>query len=203
MNRKLAASIIIALIVVVFGTIAAGAGVAGQLGTTITVDVPSQTTTTSTTQPPAVIATTTLPPVATTTIPTPVATTTTTTTIATPIPAPAPPVVSVSRQTVTASSSPAPAPPAPASTPTFDQQCALDNAYLLAHAYPYGFIIECGGYAGGNAALTCVNGDPLCPATNEIIIADVYCWTAVENEASNSWVLEGLSDAPIDPYGEC
>jgi hypothetical protein len=35
-----------------------------------------------------------------------------------------------------------------------------------------------------------------------IVIADP-CPNAYMNEASNSWVMTGASDAPIDPYGAC
>jgi hypothetical protein len=35
-----------------------------------------------------------------------------------------------------------------------------------------------------------------------IVIADP-CPNAYMNEASNSWVMIGASDAPIDPYGSC
>jgi hypothetical protein len=29
------------------------------------------------------------------------------------------------------------------------------------------------------------------------------CAAAYMNESSNSWVLLGITDAPIDPYGAC
>lgn len=98
-------------------------------------------------------------------------------------------------------------PPAPTTTTTspaasFQAQCAADNAYLLAHAYPWNFKILCGGYALGRPGMTCVNVPGVCPGADEIIIADPSCWTAVENEASNSWVAMGASAEPIDPFGE-
>jgi hypothetical protein len=41
-----------------------------------------------------------------------------------------------------------------------------------------------------------------CPSESVIAIADP-CAQTYMNEASNSWVLTGRSDAPIDPYGAC
>jgi hypothetical protein len=42
----------------------------------------------------------------------------------------------------------------------------------------------------------------VCPGSHLIVISDP-CQAAYMNEASNSWVLEGLRQAPIDPYGYC
>jgi hypothetical protein len=79
--------------------------------------------------------------------------------------------------------------------------CDAALAYLSAHAAP-GFSFECPGYADGHQAMTCENIPGLCPGTSVIAIA-VPCAAAYMNEASNSWVLTGKSDAPIDPYGYC
>ena len=50
--------------------------------------------------------------------------------------------------------------------------------------------------------MTCWNVSGLCPGEKLIAIA-VACPAAYMNEASNSWVVTGRSDAPIDPYGYC
>jgi hypothetical protein len=50
--------------------------------------------------------------------------------------------------------------------------------------------------------MTCLNDAGVCAGEAVIAIADP-CPAAYMNEASNSWVLEGKSTAPIDPYGEC
>lgn len=54
----------------------------------------------------------------------------------------------------------------------------------------------------GHQAMTCVNVPGVCPGERLIVIS-VPCRAAYMNEASNSWVLLGLSRAPIDPYGYC
>jgi len=96
-------------------------------------------------------------------------------------------------------------PPVPTTTTTTQAQsgygCASALAYLSAHAAP-GFTFECPGYADGHQAMTCMNIQGLCPGADVIAIA-VPCAAAYMNEASNSWVLTGKSDAPIDPYGYC
>jgi hypothetical protein len=74
-------------------------------------------------------------------------------------------------------------------------------SYLSAHAAP-GFTFECPGYALGHQAMTCINVAGVCAGSHLIVISDP-CQAAYENEASNSWVLEGLRHAPIDPYGYC
>jgi hypothetical protein len=79
--------------------------------------------------------------------------------------------------------------------------CSDALAYLHAHAAP-GFSFECPGYAEGHQAMTCVNIAGLCPGAKLIAIS-TPCAAAYMNEASNSWVLSGKSDAPIDPYGYC
>lgn len=143
------------------------------------------TTTTSTTVPP---------------------TTTTTSTTAPPQAAPPAPVATT---TTTAPPAPAPAAAAPASAPGVVPQqgqasvwgCAAAVAYLSVYAYP-GFTFECPGYALGREAMTCLNEAGVCPGEAVIAIADA-CPAAYMNEASNSWVLEGQSTAPIDPFGAC
>ncbi len=79
--------------------------------------------------------------------------------------------------------------------------CGPALTYLSAHAAP-GFRFECPGYADGRQAMTCWNVSGLCPGEKLIAIA-VACPAAYMNEASNSWVVTGRSDAPIDPYGYC
>jgi hypothetical protein len=74
-------------------------------------------------------------------------------------------------------------------------------AYLSAYAYP-GFALECPGNALGQDGMTCLNTAGLCPGAAFIAIA-AACPAVYMNEASNSWVLEGKSTAPIDPYGVC
>jgi hypothetical protein len=145
---------------------------------------------TPTTLSPAPTTTTTVPPTTTTT--TPPSTTTTTTT---------PP------PTTTTTSPPTPAPPTPSSSalPAKGQAtadgCAAAIAYLSAYSAP-GFTFECPGYALGHQAMTCINEPGVCANENLIAIADA-CAVAYMNEASNSWVMTGASDAPIDPYGAC
>jgi hypothetical protein len=79
--------------------------------------------------------------------------------------------------------------------------CGAALAYLQAHAAP-GFKFECPGWADGEQAMTCINMAGICPGTM-IITISTPCAAAYMNEASNSWVLTGKSDARIDPYGYC
>jgi hypothetical protein len=106
----------------------------------------------------------------------------------TPTPAPAPPP-----------------PPAPAALPARGAAsaygCAAALPYLAAYAAP-GFTFECPGYSLGHQAMTCINQPGVCDNEHLIVISDP-CPAAYMNEASNSWVLTGASDAPIDPYGAC
>jgi hypothetical protein len=74
-------------------------------------------------------------------------------------------------------------------------------AYLAAYADP-NFSVECPGNALGHEAMSCLNEAGVCPNGAIIAIADP-CPAAYMNEASNSWVLEGQSSAPLDPYGVC
>jgi hypothetical protein len=134
--------------------------------------------------------------------PPPPATTTTTTTTppapapaSTPAPAPAAPVAAP----------PTPAPNDPSVVPPVGQAtawgCGAALAYLQAYAAK-SFTLECPGYAEGREAMTCMNQAGACPGTSVIAIADP-CPQAYMNEASNSFVITGVSEAPIDPYGPC
>lgn len=102
---------------------------------------------------------------------------------------------------------PPPPPPPPEKKPVLVSApepagygCAAAVTYLSTHAAP-GYTVVCPGYAGGHYAMTCDNLPSICPGEKVIVIADP-CPVAYMNEASNSLVLSGLSDAPIDPYGE-
>ena len=80
--------------------------------------------------------------------------------------------------------------------------CAAALAYLATHAAP-GFVSYCPHDAGGHQASTTCMDAPTCLAgTRFIWIADP-CPAAYMNEASNSYVIIGQSDAPLDPYGYC
>ncbi len=79
--------------------------------------------------------------------------------------------------------------------------CGAALAYLQAYAAK-GFALECPGYAVGHQAMTCLNVAGVCPGSAVIAIADA-CPQAYMNEASNSYVITGTSDAAIDPYGSC
>ena len=79
--------------------------------------------------------------------------------------------------------------------------CSYALAYLSKHSAP-GFSFQCPGYAEGHQAMTCVNVPGVC-AGAKLIAISIPCAAAYMNEASNSWVLSGLSHAPIDPYGYC
>jgi len=140
--------------------------------------------------------------------PAPTATTTTTTTVPPapaaappPPPAPAPPAASAA----TVASAPAPAPSDPSVVPPVGQAtawgCGAALAYLQAYAAK-SFTLECPGYAEGREAMTCMNQAGVCPGTSVIAIADP-CPQAYMNEASNSYVILGLADTPIDPFGAC
>lgn len=91
--------------------------------------------------------------------------------------------------------------PSVAATQPSGYGCAAALTYLQAHAAP-GFTFECPGYAEGHQAMTCVNIAGVCPGAKLIAIS-IPCAAAYMNESSNSWVLSGKSDAPIDPYGYC
>ncbi len=78
--------------------------------------------------------------------------------------------------------------------------CAAALQYLHANAAP-GSTVECPANADGRQAMTCVNLPPQC--TGLLIEIAVPCPAAYMNEASNSWVLLGLRQGPIDPYGYC
>jgi len=91
--------------------------------------------------------------------------------------------------------------PSPQSAPP-SHGCQAALAYLAGHAAP-GFVSLCPHDAQGHQAMTTCTGAPGCiPGTMCIYIADP-CPAAYMNEASNSWVLIGKSDAGWDPYGYC
>ena len=80
--------------------------------------------------------------------------------------------------------------------------CTAALAYLAAYAAP-GFTAQCPADAGGHQAGTlCWSSATRCDIARVIHIAEP-CAAAYMNEASNSWVLLGVTDAPIDPYGSC
>ena len=80
--------------------------------------------------------------------------------------------------------------------------CAAAAAYIAAYAAP-GFWVACPASSRGHQASTvCESTTSHCSTLRIITISDP-CAAAYMNEASNSWVLMGLSDAPIDPYGMC
>ena len=119
---------------------------------------------------------------------------------------PAPPAaIQVSTTPPPAPAPPPPPPSAPASQPgrgaATAYGCAAALAYLASYSAP-GFTFQCPGGALGHQAMTCINEPGVCANENLIAIADP-CPAAYMNEASNSWVLTGASDAPIDPYGSC
>ena len=122
----------------------------------------------------------------------------------------------VERTTAVVASSPSPAPaqtfvqqnPADTLTPAGEATafgCAPALAYLAAYAAP-GFTFDCpadaGGHQAGTLCITSVGAAAPCDLARIIHIAEP-CAAAYMNEASNSWVLVGKSDAPIDPYGSC
>ena len=79
--------------------------------------------------------------------------------------------------------------------------CGAALAYLQAYAAK-GFMLECPGYAEGREAMTCMRETGVCPTSAVIAIADP-CPQAYMNEASNSYVITGVADSPIDPCGPC
>lgn len=132
--------------------------------------------------------------------PAPASTTTTTTTPPAPASTPAPAATPVPA-TVAA----APVAPAPTAVPPIGQAttwgCGAALAYLQAYAAK-GFTFECPGYAEGQEAMTCLRVAGVCPTSAVIAISDP-CPQAYMNETSNSYVILGLADTPIDPYGPC
>lgn len=78
--------------------------------------------------------------------------------------------------------------------------CGPALAWLSSHSAP-GYQFECPGYADGHQAMTCINS-AACPGIKLIVIADP-CPAAYMNEAHNSWVMSGLMEGSIDPYGHC
>jgi hypothetical protein len=74
-------------------------------------------------------------------------------------------------------------------------------AYLAAYEAP-GFSAACPAFSDGYQATTSCRG-ARCSAGEGLITITVPCPEAYMNEASNSRVLAGLSQSPIDPYGYC
>lgn len=127
---------------------------------------------------------------------------TTTTTLLAPVVVPAAPTTTVPAASPAPATAPAPAPTATAPAPNgIGYGCTPALAYLQAHAAP-GFVFECPGWADGRQAMTCYNIAGLCAGAKLIAIA-TPCPAAYMNEASNSWVVVGESNAAIDPYGYC
>jgi hypothetical protein len=91
--------------------------------------------------------------------------------------------------------------PAVASASASGYGCGPALSYLAAHSAP-GFHFECPGYSLGHQAMTCIDIPGVC-AGEKLIVISVPCRAAYMNEASNSWSVQGLSSAPIDPYGYC
>jgi hypothetical protein len=80
--------------------------------------------------------------------------------------------------------------------------CGPAMSYLEAYAAP-GFLMACQvDTQGHQATTTCISGASRCSVARMILIS-VPCPAAYMNEASNSWVVMGLSNAVIDPYGYC
>jgi len=111
----------------------------------------------------------------------------------------------VTPPTATATAAPDPEPATSSALPAVGRAtawgCAAALAYLEAYAAK-SFALECPSYAEGHDAMTCLAEQGTCPSSAVIAIADA-CPAAYMNEASNSWVLSGASNAPIDPYGPC
>jgi hypothetical protein len=116
-------------------------------------------------------------------------------------PVTAPPVTTPPVTAPPVTTPPVTAPPVTAPAVPYADTCGAALTYLAAHSAP-GFRFECPGYALGHQAMTCMNEPGVCPGQKLIAIA-VVCPASYMNEASNSWVVTGRSDAPIDPYGYC
>jgi hypothetical protein len=142
--------------------------------------------TTTTTGPPSTVPTS--PPI-TTTAPT--------------SPPPAPVSATTTTPAATVTTVPATSAPTTTTAPVdTGYGCADAIAYLRAHADP-AYQIICPADSGpGSEAFTCSNLPGYCVGFQEVIITDP-CPAAYMNEASNTWVIDGKSDAPIDPYGSC
>ena len=78
--------------------------------------------------------------------------------------------------------------------------CAAAFAWLSSHSAP-GYQFVCPGYAEGHQAMTCRN-TAACPGEQVIVIA-TPCPAAYMNEAHNSWIISGLAQGKIDPFGYC
>jgi hypothetical protein len=146
---------------------------------------------------------------------TPDTTVATTTTTSTTLPAAPPPAAPTTTVPTAPPAAPAaapvdiPAPPTPSpAAPVLAARgaatvygCTAALAYLAAYSAP-GFTFQCPGGALGHQAMTCIDEPGVCDNEHLIAIADP-CPAAYMNEASNSWVLTGAADTPIDPYGAC
>jgi hypothetical protein len=118
-------------------------------------------------------------------------------------PAPAPVSTTTTTPAATATTVPAASAPTTTTAPVdTGYGCADAIAYLRAHADP-AYQIVCPADSGpGSEAFTCSNLPGYCVGFQEVIITDP-CPAAYMNEASNTWVIDGKSSAPIDPYGSC
>lgn len=151
--------------------------------------VPAPTTTSTTAPAP----TTTTPPPAPATPPT---------TAPAPRPVPAAPPAAPAAPAAATVAAVKPAPPAQTvSAADASYGCGPALSYLAANAAP-GFQFQCPGYSLGHQAMTCINVSGVCPGIKLIVIT-VPCRAAYMNEAHNSWVLSGLRQGSIDPYGYC
>ncbi|HEY1829987.1 MAG TPA: hypothetical protein VGG38_07080 [Acidimicrobiales bacterium] len=80
--------------------------------------------------------------------------------------------------------------------------CPAAIQYLSAYAAP-GFSVVCPGNAWGHQATTiCVSTTSPCNVERAIVISEP-CPAAYMNETSNSWMLIGVWDVSLDPYGQC
>jgi hypothetical protein len=121
---------------------------------------------------------------------------------ATPFVTPLVPTPAGATTTATGSASARPVSGEPARGAATAYGCAAALAYLKAYAAPH-FTLQCPGSADGHqASTTCTTRLTACDGGGIITIADP-CPAAYMNEASNSWVLIGALQAPIDPYGYC
>ncbi len=97
--------------------------------------------------------------------------------------------------------------------------CGQALAYLRAHAAP-GYVAYCPHSANWvgtqgradasqhNAAITCRNFPPVCPAGSKVIYIEVPCEAAYLNEAYNSTLFAAdpnrvIPMSELDPFGAC
>ena len=110
----------------------------------------------------------------------------------------APATTSTARKPATLAAPPTTTTVAPASQTGYG--CAAAFAWLSSHSAP-GYQFVCPGYAEGHQAMTCRN-TAACPGEKVIVIA-TPCPAAYMNEAHNSWIISGLAQGKIDPFGYC